>query len=95
MFTLIQKPDFQVLQLDIPGGVMSPGDLGSLDIPATDATQGIVISGRGPIWLYAALVHHLHIHRWVACYDPRLGGAVVVMRHHPAAPPVGSVVKMD
>ena len=44
---------------------------------------GIVLSGRGPIWLYAALVHECHPWLWVATYDPRQGGAVIVESHSP------------
>jgi CRISPR-associated protein, Csx3 family len=44
-------------------------------------SQGIVIEGRGAIWLYGYLVHECHPAAWVGCYDPRLDGAVVVATH--------------
>ena len=47
------------------------------------AHLGVVLSGRGPIWLYGYLVHFYHPTRWVATYDPRLQGAVVVESHTP------------
>lgn len=47
------------------------------------AHLGVVLSGRGPIWLYAYLTHYYHPTAWVATYDPRLSGAVVVQSHHP------------
>lgn len=59
------------------------------DIPAGD---GVVISGRGPIWLYAALVHHYHPAAWVATFDPRLGGGVVVERHTHDSPALGEII---
>lgn len=43
--------------------------------------KGIVLSGRAPIWVYAALVHYFHPAAWVAIYDPRVRGAVVAMTH--------------
>jgi CRISPR-associated protein Csx3 len=56
-----------------------------------DGTKGVVISGKGPVWLFGALIHHLHVTRWAATFDPRLG-AVVVSSHHPQAPKPGTVL---
>lgn len=60
---------------------------------SVDGTKGVIISGRGPVWLYGALLHHLHVTRWSATNDPRLG-AVVVASHHPTAPVVGTVLAL-
>ena len=39
----------------------------------------VVVSGRGPIWLYGLVQHNLHgTVNILAFYDPKLGGAVVV-----------------
>jgi len=56
-------------------------------------TKGIVISGRGPIWLFGTLIHEFHPAKWVACFDPRLGGGVVVQSHDPEVK-VGDVVEV-
>lgn len=56
-----------------------------------DATKGVIVGGRGPVWLYGAILHHLHVTRWSATFDPRLG-AVVVASHHPGAPTPGTVL---
>lgn len=50
--------------------------------------------GRGPIWLYGFLVHFYHPTVWVATYDPRLGGAVVVESHSPGVEP-GDVIPFE
>ncbi|MBE7384515.1 MAG: CRISPR-associated protein Csx3 [Leptolyngbya sp. SIO1E4] len=74
---------YQILSISLisPDRLMTPEDLRSLMLPTgIDATGGVVISGRAPIWLYTYLVHELHPTAWVACYDPRLG-AVVVTTH--------------
>ena len=55
--------------------------------------KGIVISGRGPIWLYAFICHKLHPSKWLAVFDPRLG-AVVVQSHTPEVKE-GGIVKID
>lgn len=83
-----------LLEFEIPGGVCEPSDLASLNPPDVDGSQGIIISGRGPVWLYAALSHHYHVTAWVGTFDPRMGGAVVVSRHSPNAPAIGAVVEI-
>ena len=76
-------------------GDLSPDALASLELPAIDPTGGVVLSGRGPIWLYVAMGHHYHVSRWVGTHDPRLGGVVVVSTHHPRAPKVGTVLSFQ
>lgn len=83
-----------VVAFAIEGGVCEPADLASINPPDVDGTKGVVISGRGPVWLYAALAHHYHVCAWVGTFDPRLGGAVVTSRHSPTAPAVGTVVTL-
>lgn len=87
--------DYQILKFEIVEGVMEPCELNSIEIPELDQTKGVVISGRGPIWLYAFLTHALHPHPWLATYDPRLGGAVVIERHRKEAPEIGKIIKIQ
>ena len=63
--------------------------LADLAMPFLDRSRGIILSGRGPIWLYGYLVHECHSHPFVAIYDPRLDGAIIVERHIVNAPVVG------
>lgn len=68
-----------------------PGDLRELQPPDflehDFARKGVIISGRGPVWLYGFLVHFYHPCRFVAVHDPRLNGAVVVEAHVPDLQP--------
>jgi len=93
----LQSISYQVLTIELtsPDRVIQPQDLGELRLPTgIDATGGVVISGRAPIWLYGYLVHELHPTAWVACYDPRLKGAVVVATHSRQTQ-IGAVVPVD
>ena len=87
--SLTFQQDFAVLTFDIPGGICVPADLADLDaaidslVSHSDMSSGFIISGRGPIWVFAAIAHALHPAKWVATHDPRLGGAVVVSTHVP------------
>lgn len=47
------------------------------------AHKGVILSGQGPIWLYAYLVHYYHPVKWIGIHVPRLGGAVVTSSHDP------------
>ena len=50
--------------------------------PEVQGRKILLISGRGPIWLYCALVHkYAHLVSAVATYDPKIGGYVVVSSH--------------
>ncbi|WP_026073200.1 CRISPR-associated ring nuclease Crn3/Csx3 [Nodosilinea nodulosa] len=70
-------------------GLIEPADLKGLALPPGMVwSQGVVLEGKAPIWLYSYLVHECHAAVWVACFDPRLGdgtensgGAVVVATH--------------
>jgi CRISPR-associated protein Csx3 len=81
--------------LTSPDQVIEPADLQGVELPSgIRFDQGIVLEGRGPIWLYSTLTHLCHPAVWVACYDPRLAGAVVTQSHvHAVA--VGQVLKLE
>lgn len=90
----IEMNDFTIVDFAIDGGICEPADLAGLNPPNVEGTKGVVISGRGPVWLYAALAHHYHVAAWVGTFDPRLGGAVVTSRHNHSAPAVGTVIML-
>ena len=58
------------------------------------ANRGIILAGRGPIWLYCFLTHYYHPTRFVATYDPRMQGAVVV-ESHTKEYNVGDIISID
>ena len=86
-FTKKLERDYLLLSFELNEGIITPETLKSLQPPdpVTEnfAHLGVVLSGKGPIWLYGYLVHFYHPTRWVATYDPRLQGAVVVESHTP------------
>lgn len=76
-------------------GIIEPKDLVGLKLPENiDFSQGIVLEGKAPIWLYAYLVHESHAAGWVGCYDPRHKGAVVVETHTHSVS-VGQVLELE
>jgi CRISPR-associated protein Csx3 len=89
-----------LLEITLRCGLIEPAELSDLlrraeeKVPA-GGTEGIVFSGRMPVWAFAALVHLFHPRPWVATFDPRLGGGVVVTCHDPNGPSVGDVVPTE
>lgn len=87
--------NFQVVHFTLEGnGTIEPADLSQLRLQEVDYSKGVIISGRGPMWLYAYLVHAYHPAAWVAVFDPRIG-AVVVQNHIPTGPSPGSTIPME
>lgn len=84
-FSFEQFDGFSVVSFEIEGGVLEYSSLASvtqeLSRLGVALDQGVVLSGRGPTWLFGALAHHFHPAQWVGFHDPRLGGAVVVQSH--------------
>ncbi len=78
--------------------VLRPQDLYEVQPPdpvrEKFAHLGVIISGRGPIWLYGYLAHNYHPCRFVAFHDPRLRVAVVVESHATDVRP-GDLIHID
>ena len=90
-----EKDDFTVLEFKIEGdGILNPADLKEIKPPDLKMHKGLILSGRGPVWFYAFLVHWAHPFAWVATYDPHLGKAVVVEKHTKSAPEIGSTINI-
>lgn len=64
-------------------GILTPEVLKTLRPPQVDHTKGVLLSGRGPIWLYGFLVHYYHPSKFVMVYEPRGDVGVVVQSHTP------------
>jgi CRISPR-associated protein Csx3 len=87
---------YQRLTIELTGSdrIIHPQDLRKLELPGgIDTTQGVVLTGRGPIWLYGYLIHELHPTAWVACHDPRLGAVVVAT--HTRGVSVGQIIPLE
>lgn len=80
-FTFTQHDGFVVITFTLADGNATPDMLQAIDLGNLDFGQGFIISGRGPVWLFATLTHLLHPSQWVATHDPRLGGGVVTQSH--------------
>jgi CRISPR-associated protein Csx3 len=85
-----------VLEIILTTGLIEADELPQLletvanKLPA-GGEEGIIISGRLPVWAFSALVHYFHPRPWVATFDPRLGGGVIV-ETHTRDMPIGKII---
>ncbi len=61
-------------------------------IPRPPTDSGLILSGKLPNWLYAALARHYRHVPWLAVYQPEVG-AVVIRSQHPTHP-IGRVLRL-
>jgi len=79
MFRIEEFKDYTIVHFELENTI-KPEILKNLEAPRVNPRKGVIISGRGPIWLHCFLAHKYHHTKFVAIYDPRLG-AVVVQSH--------------
>jgi len=92
-FNIIERDEYTILHFELCNPIL-PKALKSLNPPEVNPTKGVILSGRGPIWLYCYLTHHYHPTKFIATYDPRLGGAVIVESHSPQHK-IGEIIKIN
>ncbi|MEM2175630.1 MAG: CRISPR-associated ring nuclease Crn3/Csx3 [Candidatus Micrarchaeia archaeon] len=83
-FSIKTKDNFILIEFELKRE-LEPSDLSHIFPPdpvkEKFANKVIILSGRGPIWLYGYLIHFYHPTKAVAVFDPRLDGAIVIETH--------------
>jgi CRISPR-associated protein Csx3 len=92
-FNVVEKKTYSIVHFELDEAI-TPGNLVSLNPPKVNLTKGVILSGRGPIWLYCYLTHYYHPSKFIASYDPRVGGAVIV-ESHSSEYKVGEIIKSE
>jgi CRISPR-associated protein Csx3 len=78
-------PGYRLIAFEIPDGITSPDEFASsIEVIESSLTGPFIvcITGDGPTWGYAMIVHAAHASKAVAIYDPNLG-YVIVQSHTP------------
>jgi len=91
-FKIKEKEEFTIVHFELRENI-TPEILQELKPPEVDGTKGVVLSGRGPIWLYCYLTHYYHPTKFIATFDPRIG-AVIVESHNPDYK-VGEIIEVN
>ena len=95
-----ERDDYTFVDFEIPGGIFDENDLMKVVLPAVCSTKGLVVSGKGPVYIYGAVTRsYCHKVRWTATFAPQMAKeagmprpAMVTTRHHKSAPEVGTYV---
>lgn len=56
--------------------------------------KAIILSGRGPIWLYGFLIHYYHPVKAISIFDPRYNAAIIIESHFKKYK-IGDIIKTD
>ncbi len=80
-FRVSEFEEYTLVHFDLNEPI-TPDELREIKAPRVNAAKGVILSGRGPVWLFCFLAHAYHPTKFVATYDPRLGG-VIVESHDP------------
>lgn len=88
-FNVTERDEYAIVEFELNEPLI-PEKLKSITPPKV-VGKGVILSGRGPIWLYGFLIHYYHTATFIATYDPRIG-AVVVESHTPKYR-VGDILK--
>jgi CRISPR-associated protein Csx3 len=91
-FQVKEFEKWNLLHFEIENPI-TPNEIHTISPPKLHGTKGVILSGRGPIWLYCYLAHYYHPTKFIATYDPREGGAVVVESHTPEFK-IGDIIKI-
>lgn len=91
-FKIKEKEEFTIVHFELRENI-TPEILQELIPPEVDSTKGVVLSGRGPIWLYCYLIHYYQPTKFIATFDPRIG-AVIVESHNPDYK-VGEIIEVN
>jgi CRISPR-associated protein Csx3 len=91
VFKVEEKPKYTLVTFELKRN-LEPSDLTLISrvIPDVHSRKGVVISGRGPIWLYTFLAHHYHYVKFIAVHDPRIG--YIVTESHTPDVKVGEIL---
>ncbi|MGB9928064.1 MAG: CRISPR-associated ring nuclease Crn3/Csx3 [Methanosarcina sp.] len=65
-FNIEEKEEYTFISFKIPD-ILTPEDLSSLFPPSVNGAKGVILSGRGPIWLYCFLTHFYHPTKFRHC----------------------------
>lgn len=71
---------------------LDPYTTTSFTVPQVAVERGVILGGKLPLWLYAALARAYSGNARVACYQPQLAGAVVV--HARQGHAIGEVIRV-
>lgn len=91
--TLIRRrPDHVRLDFSLAEAHLDYSVVGGLTVPTVPRDQGLVLSGKLPLWLWTALAITYQDAPWLAIYQPRWGDRALVIRSRLTHPLPGMLI---
>ncbi len=83
--SLERQEEITLVNMSLTSKYLDYMQTASLHFPSVSATRGLILSGAVPHWLLTALVRTYANTGvpWIACYQPQLQGATIVVSHTP------------
>lgn len=75
-FTVVETAEYSLVEFTIPGGFIKAPQLPLVVPPVLNPNKGVVIAGRGVVWITAALGQAYRHHKWVAVRDAAKGAFI-------------------
>lgn len=94
-YKLLSHNDANILSIHIVREYLDYLQANNLPFPSISSENGLIIDGKIPHWLLTALVRLYQNSgiAWIACHQPQLNGAVVVMSRVPSHT-IGELIAM-
>jgi CRISPR-associated protein Csx3 len=76
---IVPQDTYTHVQFSVPGSYLHYREAAHIPVPIVDSTRGVLLDGRLPLWMWAALAR-TYVNRvaWIGTFYPRLGCGVVV-----------------
>ncbi len=89
-FSIRKSNDVALVEFELTRN-LTPEDLKSIEVPDPVKEKFshmiVVLSGKGPVWLYSYITHMYHVVKVFAVFDPRIGKGIVTASHTPEYSP--------
>ncbi|HRV96651.1 MAG TPA: CRISPR-associated protein Csx3 [Anaerolineae bacterium] len=90
---LMKRGTYAIIDITIIKNYLDYEEAFNLTLPSVSPDQGIVISGKLPLWLWTAIAVAYQSAPWVAVFQPQLGHRAIIIASKQAGVQVGRLIE--
>jgi CRISPR-associated protein Csx3 len=75
----LSRANYTQLTFTLPTAYLDYSEAQEVAVPLVPPEQGLILSGKLPLWLWTALAITYRYTLWLAIYQPQLGNQAVVV----------------
>jgi CRISPR-associated protein Csx3 len=87
-----QRSDHTRVELVLRDAYLDYFEAKGMCVPPVSTDQGVVLSGKLPLWLWTAAALAYSSAPWLAVYQPQLHDQAVVVKSQRSSPSVGQLI---